>query len=266
VEVEKTSESIREAAHGDGSDKWANELEESVMDLENEKHENAEKAQERRARHQHDHEVREELLHERLEALAGKDKASSSNEAIRIVDETPSVVRNSADADVSNSFASKPEDSLTHRNQEKSPLEEKETDARSSHAPEKQVREEVSHAHLLKPLFGNDAQPADKDQASDASDAVQSSMNMVLFIVFAIVLGGLVWWRKFVNSNSHSVSVPGVGKLNMVQSERTLKGIIAAVAPNSSLGVYAAEDTRASAPLKAAFTGREGGYGVYTLR
>merc|ERR1719387_3210421 len=59
-EVEETAESIREAAHGDGSDKWANELEESVIDLEEMKHENEEKAKERHARHQHDHEVLEQ--------------------------------------------------------------------------------------------------------------------------------------------------------------------------------------------------------------
>merc|ERR1719265_1786133 len=77
-EVEETAESIRKAAHGDGSDRWANELEESVMDLEEMKHENEEKAKQRRARHQHDHEVLEERLHARQESLANAHKTGSA--------------------------------------------------------------------------------------------------------------------------------------------------------------------------------------------
>merc|ERR1719272_1047254 len=58
-QLHNTAEGIRKSAHGDGSDKFANMLEESMADLEELKHENEFKAHERHDKHEHDRETRE---------------------------------------------------------------------------------------------------------------------------------------------------------------------------------------------------------------
>eukprot|EP00746_Dinoflagellata_sp_MGD_P160322 gnl/MRDRNA2_/MRDRNA2_87005_c0_seq1.p1 gnl/MRDRNA2_/MRDRNA2_87005_c0~~gnl/MRDRNA2_/MRDRNA2_87005_c0_seq1.p1 ORF type:complete len:381 (-),score=91.04 gnl/MRDRNA2_/MRDRNA2_87005_c0_seq1:72-1082(-) len=228
-ELEETAEGIRKAAHGDGSDRWANELEETVMDLEEMKHENEEKAKERHARHQHAHEVLEQQIHARQEAFANAHKKAAT------------VVRQSQ-----------------HEANSK--------ERHAQHVLEEQVRREVlnaqqpmySHTHPYQPV------PVDKQQTSSNADIVQSGANAVLFMLFAGLFGMLVWWKKFVHSNSQSVHVPGVGKVDAVQTERLVMGLLARVSPNASLYVYQ-DDSRASAPLKSPFTGPKAGYGVFTL-
>jgi len=265
---------MRKTAHGDGSDRWANELEESVIDLEEQKHENEEKARERRARHQHEHEVREEVLHARQEALANAHKAERSSEAVRKIHETAAVV------DKTGSWANQLQESVMDLEQEKHTFEEKARERHTRHALENQVREEVLHAqqtgsnaanaHVLRmgAIHVTTAnQPVDKQQISDESadtDVVQSGARVGLFLAFALVLGVIIWWKKFVNSNAHSVHVPGIGKLNVVQSERMVMGFFNGVAPNSSLNVYG-DYARASAPLKSGFAGPKAGYGAFTL-
>lgn len=236
-EVEETAESIRKAAHGDGSDRWANELEETVMDLEEMKHENEEKAKERHARHQHDHEVLEQRIHARREALANEHKKAAT------------VVRQSQ-----------------HEANSK--------ESRAQHVLEDQVRKQVLNAQ--QPMYSHTnpvlqvqtteklTVPVDKQQTSSNADIVQSGANTLVFLLFAGLLGMLVWWKKFVNSNSHSVHVPGVGKFDAVQTERFAMSLLARVSPNASLYVYQ-DNAAASAPLKSPFTGPKAGYGVFTL-
>lgn len=263
-EVIKTAENIREASPGDASASWASELEESVIDLEEEKRENDEKAKERRARHQHDHEVREELLHARQAAHDNAHRAPSSDEAARQVQEATAAVQKTAHGDGSDSWANHLEESVVDLQQEKHEFEEKEKERRAKHALEAQVREELLHAE--QPQKGNDQLlpqfvGTTNDESSNA-DIVQSFQNVVLFFVFAAILGVLVWWKKFVNSASKFVHVPGIGKINMVRSERMVMGLFAGSTPNASLDVY---DTGASAPLKASFAGPKQGYGVFSL-
>lgn len=260
-EVEETAESIRKSAHGDGSDKWASEIEESVMDLEELKHENEEKARERRARHQHDHEVREELLHVRQKAIADAHN------------EEAAVVRKTAHGDGSTRWANQLQETVLDLQEEKHRFEEKTMERRAQHALENQVRKEVLNSeqpaygrtHLVQPLIGHAfKQPVDKQDVSSNEDVVQSGLNVLLFLFFAVLLGTLVWWKKFINSNASSVHVPGMGKVNAVQSERMVMGFLARVSPSASLYVYE-DDARASAPLKDPFAGAQAGYGVFTL-
>jgi hypothetical protein len=62
-QMQVAAEKMRQTAHGDGSDRWANQLEESMLDLEAEKHDMEEKARVREARHKLENEVNIELLH-----------------------------------------------------------------------------------------------------------------------------------------------------------------------------------------------------------
>merc|ERR1719160_685352 len=62
-QVQVTAAAMRDAAHGDGSDRWSKQLEESMLDLEAEKHDFEEKARLRRAEHKLENEVNKELLH-----------------------------------------------------------------------------------------------------------------------------------------------------------------------------------------------------------
>merc|ERR1719160_841897 len=111
-----------------------------------------------------------------------------------------------------------------------------------------------SNTHPFQPV------PVGKQQSSSNADVVQSGANVLVFVVFAALLGTLVWWKKFVNSNSHSVHVPGVGKVDAVQTERMVMGLLARVSPDASLYVYQ-DDGQASAPLKTSFAGPKSGYG-----
>jgi len=80
-QLHETTERIRKKAHadgserGDGSDSFANELEQSIMDLEEEKHENEFKAHERHLQHEIDHEAREEALDAQKAAIAKEHSA-----------------------------------------------------------------------------------------------------------------------------------------------------------------------------------------------
>merc|ERR1719386_269807 len=79
-QLHEAAEASRKRAHrdgsvqGDGSDSFANELEQSIMDLEEQKHENEFKAHERQVQHERDTEIREEKRAEQL-ALANENKA-----------------------------------------------------------------------------------------------------------------------------------------------------------------------------------------------
>jgi len=268
-DVIETAERIRKTSHQDSSVSWAGELEESVMDLEEEKLENEEKAKERRARHRHDHEVREELLHVRQATIANAHKAMSSDETAREVQDAAAVVRKTARGDGSGSRTNQLEESVMDLEREKHGIEEKAKERRANHALENQVREEVLHAQQQQPWFGMARTPAKLPakkpiDASSNVDIVQSSANFVVFLLFAAILGAVVLWKKFVNSGSHSVHVPGLGKVSMVQSERMVMGLFSQVALNAGLDVYR-EETRARAPLKPSFVGPKQGYGVFTL-
>merc|ERR1719388_62684 len=97
-QLHQTAERIRKRAHadgsqrGDGSDSFANELEESIMALEEEKHENEFKAHERHIQHEREHEAREELLHAQQlarakekehQAALAKEKEQAREELLR---------------------------------------------------------------------------------------------------------------------------------------------------------------------------------------
>jgi hypothetical protein len=253
-EVEETAENIRKAAHGDGSDKFASEIEETVMDLEEMKHENEEKMKERRARHQHEHEVLEQRIHARREALANEHKKAAT------------VLPQTQHGESSKHWANQLEETVLDLEHKKDGFEDKAQERRAQHALESQVRKEIfnaqqplySHTHRLWQL------PVEKQQDSSNADVVQSGANVLVFLLFAALLGSLVWWKKFVNSNSRSVHVPVVGKVNAVQTERMVMGLLARASPNASLYVYQ-DDARASAPLKNPFAGPQAGYGVFTL-
>merc|ERR1719269_208168 len=58
-QMQIAAEDMRKSAHGDGSDRWANQLEESMLDLEAEKQDFEQKARLRRAKHKLENEVNE---------------------------------------------------------------------------------------------------------------------------------------------------------------------------------------------------------------
>jgi len=291
-QVIETANSIRKNAHGDGSDSFANELEETVIDLEEEKRENEAKAKERHARHEHEHQVRaqqvlkehearEQALHEAALAKSQALAHAQVDEAVRKIHQSESnpgaVVRTTAldeqgMVDHSNEWAEQLENAEMRLDKEKHGFEEKDKERRARHALDNQVREEVLRAtepqnglglgNLRQPLIG-----AAEAKESEA-EVMQSGAGLGFFLVIAFVVGLGLWWLKFVNSDSHSVRIPGIGKVNMVKSERMFMGLFNGVdrhmAPNPRLDVYG-DDIKASASLTDALSYPKGGYGAFTL-
>merc|ERR1719387_2232428 len=97
------------------------------------------------------------------------------------------------------------------------------------------------------------------------ADIVQSGAGLAFFLLIAVVVFLGLSWLKHLNSVEHSsVVVPGLGKVNMVQSERMVMNYLNGVVPKASIAVYG-DDTTAAAPLKSAFSGPKGATAYFTL-
>lgn len=120
---------VRKIAHGDGTDSWANKVEESVLDLEEEKHAMEQKQKERQARHekerqalhaQHEKEMQAlrarhaehmRALHQEMAAGHAKEP-ETAEEAARKVMEGAEAARKKAHGDGSDRFANSLEESI----------------------------------------------------------------------------------------------------------------------------------------------------------
>jgi len=199
-----TGAKAQQPAHGDGADHWGNQLEESMLDLEAEKHDFEEKARLRRAKHKLEAEVNEELLH-----------------------------------------ATQP---ITVTKRSHKFLE------RSKHIVQQPVYADENPANRL---------PGLEDGYTNA-EIVQSGAGLAFFLFIAAVVFAGLSWQKFRNSNEHSVIVPGLGKVNMVQSERMVMGMFNRVLPDAGLSVYG-DGNKAAMPLRSAFGGPSGATPYFTL-
>jgi len=195
-QVQQAAADMRTAAHGDGSDKWANHLEESVMDLEAEKRDFESKARLRRAQHKLENEDNSELAH--------------------------------------------------------------------AMQPKKNTGFLARNAHVI--VNPADQLPGLQDGLTN-DDVVQSASGLAIFLLVGVVVFAMISCQKSLNSSDHSV-LPGIGKMNMVESERRMMGLLHGIAPHSGLAIYG-DDATVAAPLRArsAFSASKGreGYGIFTL-
>jgi len=275
-QLHDTAERIRKKAHkdgtsqGDGSDNFANELEQSIMALEDQKHENEFKAHERRIQHEREHENREDFLSGRQVPL-GEDNKSKKPEEQKQSN--------------SDKWANELQETILDLEQEKHDFEEKARLQRAKHKLENDVDQEVLHAmqpktsskfmarkdHIVQqPIYQvkpKSRLPGLEDGATN-DDIVQSAAGFALFLLIGVVVFAILSWQKFLKSRDQSVVVPGLGKVNVVESERMMMSLMKGVTPNSGLAVYG-DDARSSAPLrsKSAFSASQGtqGYGIFTL-
>lgn len=180
-----------------------NQLEESILDLEQEKHAIEEKAARRLAEHKLEHDVDEEMLH-------------------------------AAQPKKNNKFL-----------------------ARKDHIVQQPIYQVNSSNQL----------PGLEDGATN-DEVVQSAAGFVLFLLIGIVVFAILSWQKVLQSRDPSVVIPGLGKVNAVESERMMMSLMKGIAPNTGLSIYG-EDVRSAAPLRArsAFSASTDnqGYGICTL-
>jgi len=166
---------------------------------------------------------------------------------------------------------------------EKHDFEEKARLRRAQHKLENEVNLELVHAMQPKkntgflarnaPVVVNPANqlPGLEDGVTN-EDVVQTASGLAIFLLIGVFVFAILSWQKFLNSADHSVMVPGLGKVNMVESERAAMYILNRVAPNSGLAVYG-DDGMVAAPLwrtRSAFSTKKAskdshGYGIFTL-
>jgi hypothetical protein len=301
-QLHETVEGIRKKAHGDGSDSWANELEQSMEILEEEKHENEFKAHERHVKHEHDREMREELLQAQqakantaVQGALGKehnaknsDEAKNPDEAAKQMQVAAEEMRQAAHGDGSDRWANQLEESVLDLEAEKQDFEQKARLRRAKHKLENEVNEGLLHAmqpisvakrsqkflarndHIVQqPVYADEKQ----EQASQLpgledgytnSDIVQTGAGLAFFLCISLVVFVGLSWQRVMNSYEPSYVVPGLGKVDIAQSERMMRGLLKGVVPNAGLAVYG-DETRAAAPLKSAFSSPKGATPYFTL-
>lgn len=303
-QLHQTAERIRRKAHvdgsenGDGSDRYANELEQSIMELEEQKHENEFKAHERHLQHEREREAREERLHEQQAARAkekekqaalAKEKEHAREELLHaqeaaLAQDLTAGMDSTSHEDESKKWANELEESILDLQAKEHDFEEKARLRRARHKLENQIDEELLHVmqpkksnkfmapnnHIIQaPVYDvNSASRVpglDDDTSND--EVVQSASGLVLFLVISVIVFAILSWQKFLSSKDQCVVIPGLGKVNVIESERMVHRLIQGVAPNAGLAVYG-DDARSAAPLKSAFGASKStpeGYGIFTL-
>jgi len=305
-QLHQTAERIRTRAHadgserGDGSDSYANELEQSIMELEEQKHENEFKAHERHIQHEREREAREEFLHEQQAARAkekeeqaalAKEKERAREQllheqeaALAQAHQVTAGIDVASHEDESKKWANELEESMLDLKAEEHEFEEKARLRRARHKLENQIDEELLHVmqpkksnkfmapknHIVQaPVYDENSAsriPGLEDDTGN-EEVVQTASGLALFLVISVIVFAFLSWQKFLQSKDQCVVIPGLGKVNVIESERMVKRLINGVAPNAGLSVYG-DDARSAAPLKSAFgasTSTPQGYGIFTL-
>lgn len=196
---------VRKTAAGDGSDSWANRVEESVMDLEAEKHEMEEKQRERHARHEKERQELRARHEKEMQALHAshseqmKAHHESAEEAARAVMASAAEARQRAHGDGSDRFANGLEESILdlqamdrenkRKQKERHELHEKQKQAlRAQHDAEMQAlhaRHEEEKKALLQLVTSQSpslslSQSPSEDQATRA--AVDDQLKQLLTV------------------------------------------------------------------------------------
>lgn len=224
----------RKNAHGDGSDRFVNHLEESMLDLMEMDHENKEKAKARHARHEKERqalhakfEKEQQELHARFE----KEKAERKKAHDQLEKEMGEL---------------KAKMNVRH-----------EAARQELHAEHR--RQDADHVRQWKASLKS---PANDDKATADGKAViqsgHSGLFLCLFLVIGVIVGLALLWKSGVNV---SVQIPGLGRVNPVKWMDSIFSSKGGV--DNSYIFLDREDKRASAPLRPATAA--GNYGGLAL-
>jgi len=225
----------RKHAHGDGSDRFANRLEESMLDLQEMDHENKEKAKARHAQHEKENQA----LHAKFE----KERQEMHEKFER----------------------EKAERKKSHDKLEKE-LEELKAEMNSRHEKERQQlhghhkRQNDQHARQFKEglvdksVVVSDSKPSSSQSTDTTEDSGLSRDAFGVVVVVGVLVGLLLLCKSGVDP---SVQIPGLGRVNPVK----WMNIFSSKGRSDNSYIYLKKG--ASVPLRSAST--SGNYGGFAI-